>query len=111
MSDIHSTGIIAVVALVTILLRFLPFAVFGRNKKTPEYITYISSVLPYAIMGMLVVYCMKDVSILEAPYGIPEFLAGAAVVGLHLRKKNTLLSIVTGTVVYMLLIQFMIPHL
>ena len=55
MHDLHSMVIIAVVATVTMLLRFIPFAVFGRNKRTPDYITYISSVLPYAIMGMLVV--------------------------------------------------------
>ena len=105
MHDLHSMMLVAVVAAVTMLLRFLPFAVFGKNKKTPEYITYISSVLPYAIMGMLVVYCLKDVSITAAPHGIPELIAGAVVVGLHLWKKNTLLSIVSGTVVYMMLIQ------
>ena len=105
MHEIHSMIIIAVVAAVTMLLRFIPFAVFGRNRETPEYITYISSVLPYAIMGMLVVYCVKDVSITAAPHGIPELIAGAIVVGLHLWKRNTLLSIVAGTVVYMLLIQ------
>ena len=106
MTDVRSMIIIAVVAAVTMLLRFLAFAVFGKHKKTPDYITYISSVLPYAIMGMLVVYCLKDVSITAAPHGLPELIAGAVVVGLHLWKKNTLLSIVSGTVVYMLLIQF-----
>lgn len=106
MSDIHSVSIIAVAAAVTMILRFLPFVVFGRGKKTPSYITYLSSVLPYAIMGMLVVYCLKDVSITEAPHGLPELIAGSAVVGLHLWKKNTLLSITAGTVAYMLLIQF-----
>ena len=105
MFDIHSMIIIAVVAAVTILLRFAPFIVLGRNKETPEYITYISSVLPYAIMGMLVVYCMKDVSISAAPYGIPELIAGAVIVGLHLWRESTLLSIAVGTVMYMLLIQ------
>ena len=106
MYDIHSMIIIAVVAAVTILLRFTPFVVFGRKKETPQYISYISSVLPYAIMGMLVVYCMKDISISAAPYGIPELIAGAVVVGLHFWKNNTLLNIVVGTVVYMMLIQF-----
>lgn len=106
MYDLHSMALIAAVATITILLRFIPFAVFGRNKKTPAYITYISSVLPYAIMGMLVVYCLKDVSITAAPHGIPELISGAFVVGLHLWKRNTLLSIVAGTVVYMLLIQY-----
>ena len=106
MTDVRSMIIIAVVAAVTMLLRFLPFAVFGKHKKTPDYIAYISSVLPYAIMGMLVIYCLKDVSITAATHGLPELIAGAVVVGLHLWKRNTLLSIVTGTVVYTLLIQF-----
>ena len=105
MHDLHSMVLIAVVAMVTMLLRFIPFAVFGRNKKTPDYITYISSVLPYAIMGMLVVYCVKDVSITAAPHGIPELISGAIVVGLHFWKGNTLVSIAAGTVVYMLLVQ------
>ena len=105
MHDLHSMVLVAVVAIVTMLLRFIPFIVFGKNKKTPDYITYISSVLPYAIMGMLVVYCLKDVSITAPPHGIPELISGAIVVGLHLWKGNTLVSIVTGTVVYMLLIQ------
>lgn len=105
MSEIHSAILIAVVAAVTILLRFIPFVVFGSGKKTPAYITYLSSVLPYAIMGMLVVYCLKDVSLISPPHGLPELLAGAVVAGLHLWKRNTLLSIVAGTVVYMILIQ------
>ncbi len=105
MSEIHSAILIAVVAAVTILLRFIPFVVFGNGKKTPVYITYLSSVLPYAIMGMLVVYCLKDVSLISSPHGLPELLAGAVVAGLHLWKRNTLLSITAGTVVYMILIQ------
>ena len=105
MHDLHGVALISVVAVVTMLLRFVPFAIFGRSK-TPDYITYISSILPHAIMGMLVVYCVKDVNIAAAPHGIPELIAGGVVVGLHLWKKNTLLSIVTGTIVYMLLIQF-----
>ena len=106
MHDIHLMQLIAIVAIVTMLLRFLPFAVFGRSKTTSDYIAYISSVLPYAIMGMLVVYCLKDVSITTSPHGIPEFLSGAVVVALHYWKENTLVSILTGTVLYMLLIQF-----
>lgn len=105
MHDVHSMALIAVVAAVTMFIRFIPFAVLGRNKKTPDYITYISSVLPYAIIGMLVVYCVKDVSITTAPHGVPELIAGAIVVGLHYWKGNTLVSILTGTVAYMLLIQ------
>ena len=105
MHDLHGVALIVVVAVVTMLLRFIPFVIFGRSK-TPDYITYISSILPYAIMGMLVVYCVKDVNIAAAPHGIPELIAGGVVVRLHIWKENTRLSIVTGTIVYMLLIQF-----
>jgi len=101
----HSVWIIVVAALVTMATRFLPFLVFGNNRKTPDIIVYLGKVLPYAIMGMLVVYCMKDVSFLTAPYGIPELLGCAAVAILHLWKRNTLLSIGVGTVFYMVLVQ------
>lgn len=105
MPDLHSAGLIAVMSLVTIALRFLPFLIFGENRKTPEIITYLGKVLPYAIMGMLVVYCLKGISFAAAPFGLPELLACAAVVLLHLWKRNTLLSIGGGTVCYMLLVQ------
>lgn len=106
MPDLHSALIIAVVALVTIALRFLPFLIFGENRKTPPLIAYLGQVLPFAIMGMLVVYCLKGVSFTAAPFGIPEFIGCAVVAGLHLWKRNTLLSIGAGTFCYMLLVQF-----
>ena len=106
MTELHAAALVAVVALVTLGLRFAPFLLFREKSKTPPLIAYLGRVLPYAIMGMLVVYCMKDVSISAAPYGIPELIAGAVVVGLHFWKNNTLLSIIVGTVVYMMLIQF-----
>lgn len=106
MNNLHAALLIAVVALVTIALRFLPFLVFGENRRTPPLIAYLGQVLPYAIMGMLVVYCLKDVTLTTAPFGIPEFLGCAAVALLHLWKRNTLLSIGAGTVCYMLLVQF-----
>ena len=99
----RSIAIIAVAALVTVLLRFLPFWIFGGKRKTPELVTYLARVLPYAIMGMLVVYCLKDLS---APFGLPELLGCAAVAVLHIWKRSTLLSIGGGTLVYMLLISF-----
>ncbi|MBE5939592.1 MAG: branched-chain amino acid transporter AzlD [Lachnospiraceae bacterium] len=105
MNSVHSIVIVAVVALVTIALRFLPFIVFGGKRKTPEIVTYLGKVLPYAIMAMLVVYCLKHISFIKSPFGLPEILAGAVVVLLHLWKRNTLLSIVSGTVIYMLLVQ------
>lgn len=105
MENLHSAAVVAVVAAVTIALRFLPFAVFSGRRKTPELVTYLGRVLPFAIMGMLVVYCFKSVSFAQSPFGIPEALAGAIVAAVHLWKRNTLLSIVSGTVVYMLLVQ------
>lgn len=97
---------IAVIALVTALLRFLPFWVFGEHRKTPPLISYLGQVLPYAIMGMLVVYCLKDVNFTAAPFGLPELIGCAVVVLLHIWKRNTLFSIGAGTVCYMLLVQF-----
>ena len=96
---------IAVCAVVTALLRFIPFFVFGGKRKTPEIITYLGKVLPCAIMGMLVVFCLKGVSPTVYPYGLPELIACVLVVVLHVWKRNTLLSIVGGTACYMVLIQ------
>ena len=101
----HDILMVAVVALVTIALRFLPFWIFGENRTTPPLIAYLGTVLPYAIMGMLVVYCLKDMTFTAAPFGIPELLGCGIVAGLHIWKRNTLLSIGVGTVCYMLLVQ------
>lgn len=105
MFEMHSVLIIVVATLVTMATRFLPFLIFRGDKKTPDIIVYLGKVLPYAIMGMLVIYCLKDISLLSAPYGIPEFLGCVAVALLHLWKRNTLLSIGAGTVFYMVLVQ------
>lgn len=105
MFDIHAAGVIAVASIVTILIRSFPFVVFGGDKKRPAVIDYLADVLPYAIMGMLVVYCLKNVSLVTAPHGLPELIACVLVVLLHLWKRNTLLSIIAGTAVYMLLVQ------
>ena len=105
MNDLHSVLIVAVVALVTIGLRFLPFVIFSGNKQTPPFVAYLGRVLPYAIMGMLVVYCLRNTSIRTAPHGLPELISCALVAGLHLWKRNTLISIVGGTACYMLLVQ------
>ena len=103
--DMHAFGTVAVAALVTMALRFLPFIIFRGDRETPAYITYLGKVLPFAIMGMLVVFCLKGVFLAAAPYGIPEFLACGAVAALHVWKRNTLLSIAGGTVLYMVLVQ------
>ena len=106
MPDLHSAAVITVIALVTAGLRFLPFWIFGENRKIPPLIAYLGQVLPYATMGMLVVYCLKGVDLTAAPFGIPEFLGCAVVALLHIWKRSTLLSIGAGTVCYMLLVQF-----
>ena len=101
----HNFIMIVVCTLVTMLTRFLPFLIFNEHRKTPEIVLYLGQVLPCAIMGMLVVYCLKDVAFLSAPFGIPEFLGIAAVALLHIWKRNSLLSIGVGTVFYMVLVQ------
>ena len=93
--------LIAVMALMTMLTRFLPFLVM--KEKTPAFVTYLGKVLPPAVMGMLVVYCLRTTDILRAPHGLPEAAAAAAVIGLQAWKRNTLISILAGTAVYMLL--------
>ena len=96
---------IAVVAFGTMLTRFLPFIIFPPGKPTPKYIQYIGKALPPAVFGMLVVYCLKNVTLLTGSHGLPEFIAIAVVVLLHLWKRQMLLSIAAGTVCYMLLVQ------
>lgn len=96
---------VVIISAVTAALRFLPFIVFSGGKKTPRTVLYLGKVLPFAIMAMLVVYCLKSVSLLSYPFGLPELIGIAIVVLLHIWKRNTLLSIAGGTVSYMLLIQ------
>ena len=84
--------IIAVAALVTVALRFLPFLLFGGKRETPPFIAYLGRVLPSAIMAMLVVYCLRNVQLTASPFGIPELLSCAVVVLLHVWKRNTIVS-------------------
>lgn len=97
---------VAAVVLGTMITRFLPFIVFPAGKPTPEYIQYLGKALPGAVFGLLVVYCLKNVKLFTGTHGIPEAIAIAVVVLLHLWKRQMLLSIAGGTVIYMLLIQF-----
>lgn len=103
--DSQAILMILIMAAVSFALRGLPFLLFSGKKKTPPYITYLGKVLPYAIIGMLVVYCLKNVSLLTAPFGLPELIAGIAIVLVHLWKRNTLLSVGGGTIFYMFLVQ------
>ena len=96
---------IGMVIIGTVLTRFIPFLVFPAGKTTPQYIQYLGKVLPAAVFGLLVVYCLKNVSLLAGSHGIPELIGIAVVVGLHLWKRQMLLSIAGGTICYMLLVQ------
>lgn len=97
--------LVAVVALVTALIRFLPFWIFGGGRKTPSIVEKLGRVLPYAVMGMLVVYCLKGVEFSTPSGYLPALVATLVVVGLHIWKRNTLVSIVCGTISYMLMVQ------
>ena len=101
----HSVLLVIVIALVTAATRFLPFLIFGGRKQPPAIISYLGKVLPCAIIGMLVVYCMKDVNVSTFPHGLPELIGCMIVALLHIWKRNSLLSIGVGTVCYMLLVQ------
>ena len=96
---------IAMCVLGTMATRFLPFVLFPQGKPTPAYVKYLGRVLPLAIFGMLVVYCLRHVSLTTGWHGLPEAISILAVVGMHVWKRKMLLSIATGTVCYMLLVQ------
>ena len=104
MDKLHAAALVAVIAAVTIALRFAPFLLL-RGRETPKFIAYLGRVLPYAIMGMLVVYCLRGTSFTNVSNWLPQLIATAAVVLLHLWKRNTLLSIIAGTALYMILVQ------
>ena len=89
----------------TVLTRFLPFLLFPAGKPTPKYIQYLGTVLPSAVFGLLVVYCLKGISLFTGSHGIPELISIAVVIGLHIWKRQMLLSIAGGTLCYMLLVQ------
>ncbi len=99
---------IGLCVLGTMLTRFLPFLVFRASKPTPKYIVYLGKVLPGAIFAMLVVYCLRNVSLTQYSYGLPEALGIAVTAGLHLWKRQMLLSVAGGTICYMLLLQFVL---
>ena len=106
MNDQYVWLAVAIIALVTALIRFLPFMVFGGKRKVPKFIEKLGKMLPYAIMGMLVVYCLRDVSFTAGVSGfLPSLIACAVVAALHIWRRNTLLSIIVGTVCYMILVQ------
>ena len=105
-SSLHALSMILVIAAVTAVLRFAPFFIFSVDQPVPEFINYLGRVLPYSIMAMLVVYCLKGISLTKVPFGLPEIISVILVAALHIWRRNTLFSIICGTICYMLLIQF-----
>lgn len=97
---------IAAVVLGTMITRFIPFIVFPSGKPTPKYIQYLGKALPGAVFGLLVIYCLRNIKIFTGTHGIPEAVAIVVTAGLHLWKRQMLLSIAGGTIIYMLLVQF-----
>lgn len=97
--------IILAVALTTFATRVVPFLIFPKGKEIPKVVQYLGKVLTPAVIGMLVVYCLKATPVMDAPHGLPEAAAVAVTAGLHIWKRNNLLSIGAGTVLYMFLIQ------
>lgn len=104
-TTIHEIMIVAAMTVGTVITRFLPFLLFPAGKETPKFVDFLGKTLPFATMGLLVVYCLKGVSITAAPHGLPEFLAILLIVFLHRLKGNSLLSIGAGTIFYMFLVQ------
>ena len=102
---IYNFLLILVVSLITALIRFLPFILFPEGKEPHKIITSLSNVLPCAVMGMLVIYCLKNVSLVTFPFALPELISIFLVVILYIYKRNTLLSILSGTICYMIIVQ------
>ncbi|HHX96855.1 MAG TPA: branched-chain amino acid transporter AzlD [Clostridia bacterium] len=94
-----------IIAGTTLLTRLLPFLIFPEKKETPQYVEYLGALLPNAIIGMLIIYCLKDITLTSYPYGFPELCGVGLTALLHLWKNNTLLSIGGGTAIYMFLIR------
>ena len=99
---------IVIMAVVTALLRFLPFIAFRGNKKTPDFIAYLGNVLPYSIMGMLVVFCLKSVDFMSGVHGLPEIVSILVIILAHWWKNNTIVSILSGTICYVVIVNFIL---
>lgn len=96
---------VIVMALITFITRALPFLLFDRGESPPKIVLYLGRLLPPAVIAMLIVYCLRNIDLLSGAHGLPELLSIAAVVLLHLWKRNNLLSIFGGTLLYMVLVQ------
>ena len=103
--SVYPLLLILTAAVVTIAIRFAPFLLFSRGKELPKWVKYLGNILPPAVMSVLLVYCLRSVNITAVGHGIPELISVAAVILLHMWKRNTLLSIGVGTILYMILLQ------
>lgn len=101
----HAMIVIAVMGLAVLATRIVPVLIFGRGEKVPEFILYLGRVVPYTAMGLLIVYCLRDVPVLDSPHGLPEIISLAVVTLSYLWKRNSILSVVIGTALYMFLVQ------
>ena len=101
----HAMIVILVMGLAVLATRIVPVLIFGRGEKVPEFILYLGRVVPYTAMGLLIVYCLRDGPVFEAPHGLPELLALAVVSVTYIWKRNTIFSVVIGTALYMFLVQ------
>ncbi len=103
--NIYSIITVAIVSFVTVLLRGISFLAFRNDKEIPPFIEKLGILLPYGIMGLLVVYCLKDTTVISYPYGLPELISVSLVVAVQAWKRNSLVSVLIGTVCYMILIR------
>lgn len=101
----QSLIVILAIALTTFITRVIPFILFPDKKETPKFITYLGKVLPYSAIGMLVIYCLKDISFTGPPFGLAEIISVGVIVLLHKWKSSTLISISGGTILYMVIVQ------
>lgn len=105
MSNSYALILIAAMGIATIATRVLPFVIFTRHEEVPPFIMYLGDVLPFASIGLLIVYCLKDVNLMAGTHGIPEAIAMVVVIISYLWKRNTILSMLLGTILYMVLVQ------
>ncbi len=101
----HAMIVIAVMGLAVLSTRIVPVLIFGRGERVPEFILYLGRVVPYTAMGLLIVYCLRDVPVMDAPHGLPEIISLAVVTVTYIWKRNTILSVVIGTALYMFFVQ------
>ena len=104
---IHDLLIIVIAVVVTALIRFLPFWIFDRGDQPPAWVSFLGRVLPPAVMSVLLIYCIRNVDFVGGNHGLPEILSIAVAMGLHVWRRNTLLSICTSTILYMVLIHYL----